>query len=310
MNYIIFDMEWNQPSSAKEKNPDLVRGEIIQIGFFVLNQNFDILHNEDMLIKPICYKSINQYVGLLTGISQKMLNNGITFEAALRKMAQFFDENTLLFTWGDDDIPILNENMRFHKIEDVTLPKHFNLQRFYSIQTNAETRQTALKTAAEHFGIEADIQAHDALNDAYLTLLVAKKLDISRGIEEYDKAVQKKNSKVQNPWQNDRLVFTSSQEYNKHPGSIPDTCRSISIPCEDCGSDIIFSSLCRHGRYGFVTTTECVCANRYFAHFELVENTLTANIYELSNKTEKFYENKLRAKETRKRYYQAKKKKK
>lgn len=310
MNYIIFDMEWNQPSSAKEKNPDLIRGEIIQIGFFVLNENFDILHNEDILIKPVCYKSINQYVEILTGISQKMLNDGVSFETAIRKMAEFFDKNTLLFTWGDDDIPILNENMKFHKIEDICLPKHFNLQRFYAIQTNAETRQTALKTATEHFGIEIDIQAHDALNDAYLTMLVAKKLDIAQGIKEYDKVIQPKINKSLNPWDNDKLVFSISQEYNKHPGALPDTCRSLSANCKDCGSEIILSSLCRHGRFGFVTTAECVCGNRYFVHFEMKNNILVSDIYELSNKTEKFYENKIRAKETRKRYYQSKTKKK
>lgn len=310
MNYIIFDMEWNQPSSAKEKNPELVRGEIIQIGFFVLNDNFDILHKENILIKPVCYTSINQYVGLLTGISQKMLNNGITFEAALRRMSEFFDDDTLLFTWGDDDVPILNENMKFHEIDDISLPKHFNLQRFYAVQTNAETRQTALKTAAEHFEIEADIQAHDALNDAFLTLLIAKKLDISRGIEEYDKAIIKKDSKTHSPWENDNLIFSISQEFNKHPGSIPDTCRSITVSCKDCGEEIIFNPLCRHGRYGFVTTAECVCTSRYFVHFEMKNNILTADVYELSEKTEKFYENKIRVKETRKRYYQAKKKKK
>ena len=65
MNYIIFDMEWNQPSSAKEKNPDLIRGEIIQLGFFVLNEKLEVLHNENILIKPVCYKNINQYVGFI-----------------------------------------------------------------------------------------------------------------------------------------------------------------------------------------------------------------------------------------------------
>lgn len=308
MNYIIFDMEWNQPSSAKEKNPALVRGEIIQLGFFVLNEKLEVLHNEDILIKPVCYKCINQYVGFLTGISQDMLNNGVTFETALRRMAEFFTEDTLLFTWGDDDIPILNENMRFHKIE-MQLPQHYNLQRFYSLQTGTETRQTALKTAAEYFEIETDIQAHDALNDAYLTLLVAKKLDIPRGIAEYCKVNAVSKPRHKNIFEGEKLCFSNEQEYTKVIGALPDTCRSTCIPCSECKEEIIYSNLCRYGKNSFITIGECVCGCRYFVNFELKNGILKINAYELSEKTEKLYQGKLQAKETRKKYYQAKNKK-
>lgn len=309
MNYIIFDMEWNQPNSAKEKNPALVRGEIIQLGFFVLNEKLEVFHKENILVKPVCYKFINQYVGYLTGISQDMLDSGVSFETALNRMAEFFTDDTILFTWGDDDIPILNENMRFHKIE-MLLPKHYNLQRFYSLQTGNETRQTALKTAAEHFEIEMDIQAHDALNDAYITLLVARKLDISNGIADYDKAIITTKPKQKNIWDNEKCCFSCESEYKKVIGALPDTCRSVKISCNECGEEIIFSNLCRYGKNSFITVGECVCGCRYFVHFEMKNDILATRAYELSEKTEKLYQGKLQAKEARKRYYKAKDKKK
>lgn len=309
MNYIIFDMEWNQPNSAKEKNPALIRGEIIQLGFFVLNERLDVLHKENILIKPVCYKSINQYVGYLTGISQDMLDSGVTFETALNRMAEFFSDETLLFTWGDDDIPILNENMRFHKIE-MQLPRHYNLQRFYSLQTGTEARQTALKTAAEHFEIDTDVQAHDALNDAYITLLVARKLDIQKGIADYSKAIVVAKPKQKNIWDNEKPCFSFEQEYKKVIGALPDTCRNLKIPCCECKEEIIYSNLCRYGKNAFITIGECVCGCRYFVYFEMKNDVLNTNAYELSEKTEKFYQSKLQAKEARKRYYKAKDKKK
>lgn len=310
MNYIIFDMEWNQPSSAKEKNPDLIRGEIIQLGFFVLDESLEITHKENILIKPVCYRNINQYVGFLTGISQDMLNKGISFESALKRMSEFFTDETVLFTWGDDDIPILNQNMKFHKLF-MTLPKHYNLQRFYSVQTGTEARQTALKTAAEYFGIQTDIQAHDALNDAYLTLLVARKMDIQRGIDEYDKvSVTVKPKAVKKPWDNETLYCSIQSDYDRVIGALPDTCRNTVMFCGECNERLIFNNLCRHGKNSFISIGECVCGNRYFIHFELKNSILTASAYELSDKTEKFYEGKLQAKQTRKRYYMAKSKKK
>ena len=310
MNYIIFDMEWNQPSSAKEKNPDLIRGEIIQLGFFVLNDSYDILCKKDIIIKPICYKSINQYVGYLTGISQDMLNAGVPFSAAVKQLAEYFTDDTVLFTWGDDDMPILRQNMEFHKIEDIALPKHYNLQRFYSMQTGTEARQTALKTAAEYFNIDLDIQAHDALNDAYLTLLVAKKLDISRGIADYEKTASVKSAKPKKPWDNDRLYCCIEQQFTKNIGALPDVCRGVSIACEECKEGLIFGTLCRYGKNTFISIAECVCGCRYFVLSELKENVLYTSVFELSEKTEKFYNGKISARESRKRYYQAKNKRK
>jgi hypothetical protein len=38
----------------------------------------------------------------------------------------------------------------------------------------------------EYFSLEQRLPAHDALNDAYFTALVASKLDVVKGIKEYD----------------------------------------------------------------------------------------------------------------------------
>ena len=43
MNYIIFDMEWNQSSADNVKVPELSHGEIIQIGFMVLDEQLEIV---------------------------------------------------------------------------------------------------------------------------------------------------------------------------------------------------------------------------------------------------------------------------
>ena len=56
------------------------------------------------------------------------------------------------------------------------------------MQTGADGNQKSLSAAMEHFGIEPKRKLHDALNDAYYTALVAKKLDVKRGIAELVKA--------------------------------------------------------------------------------------------------------------------------
>ena len=47
-------------------------------------------------------------------------------------------------------------------------------------------KQRSLEYAMEHFEIPQNLPAHDALNDAYFTALVASKLDVAGGIRAYD----------------------------------------------------------------------------------------------------------------------------
>ena len=305
MNYIIFDMEWNQPSSPKEKNHALIHGEIIQIGFFVLDDRLETLHKEDILIKPVCYPAINKYVSILTGISQDMLEKGVCFSDAIRRMSEYFQDDTVLFTWGDDDMPILRENMKYHGITDIALPMHYNLQRFFCGQTGTPSRQIALKTAAEHFGIDPDIQAHNALNDAYVTLLVAKKLDIKAGISEYAKyslTINEKN--VQQPWLTAKVLFLIQQEYNGQFDGMASFCRNIPIHCPECGGQLKLNGLCRHGKAAFVTTAFCEKHGGYFIRYELKNEQITTSVYTLNEAFERLYRSRLRKKEKRERYKQ------
>ncbi len=305
MNYIIFDMEWNQPSSPKEKNHALIHGEIIQIGFFVLNSKLEIMHKEDLLIKPVCYPVINKYVAILTGITQEVLDTGSTFCEAVHRMSEFFSDDTVLFTWGDDDMPILRENMKFHGITDISLPMHYNLQRFFCAQTDTPSRQIALKTAAEHFSINLDVQAHNALNDAYLTLKVAQKLDIPRGISEYAKYSLPKNEKnSQQPWLTAKVLFLIEQEFCGQFDGMAAFCRKISLRCPECGSELKLNSLCRHGKSAFVTTAFCDKHGGYFIRYELKDEIITTSVYTLNEAFERLYRGRLRKKEKRERYKQ------
>ncbi len=305
MNYIIFDMEWNQPSSPKEKNHALIHGEIIQIGFFVLDDSLNTLHKEEIIIKPVCYPIINKYVAILTGITQECISEGIAFSSAIKRMSEFFTDDTVLFTWGDDDMPILRENMKYHGVTDIALPMHYNLQRFFCAQTDTPSRQIALKTAAEHFNIHLDAQAHNALNDAQLTLMVAQNLNIPLGIAEYAKYSLPKNEKnSQQPWLSSKVLFLIEQEYHGQFDGMASFCRNIALRCPECGSELKLNGLCRHGKSAFVTTAFCDKHGGYFIRYELKNDVVTTSVYALNEAFERLYRGRLRKKEKRERYKQ------
>ena len=56
MNYIVLDMEWNQPwpgsPSARKVLPVQIRGEIIQIGAVRVSEDQQVMDEFQILIKP------------------------------------------------------------------------------------------------------------------------------------------------------------------------------------------------------------------------------------------------------------------
>ena len=195
MNYIVLDMEWNQPwpgsPSAKKVLPVQIRGEIIQIGAVRVTEDRQVTDEFQVLIKPKYYRRLNRRVSKLTGIKEsQLLADGIPMIDAMSRFRQWCGEDAIFLTWGFDDITILRENLRLYGIDDSWVEKWYNAQMIFNAQTDGSSAQKALKTAMEIFEIEATRPAHDALGDAYHTALICAKLDLKKGVEEYGKALK------------------------------------------------------------------------------------------------------------------------
>ena len=195
MNYIVLDMEWNQPwpgsPSAKKVLPVQIRGEIIQIGAVRISEDQQVGDEFQVLIKPKFYRRLNRRVSKLTGIKESQLRDeGVPMGEAMVRFRQWCGEDVIFLTWGFDDITILRENLRLYGIDESWVNRWYNAQMIFNAQTDGSSSQKALKTAMEIFGIEATRPAHDALGDAYHTALICAKLDLIRGVMEYGQAVK------------------------------------------------------------------------------------------------------------------------
>ena len=195
MNYIVLDMEWNQPwpgsPSSKKVLPVQIRGEIIQIGAVRVTQDQQVADEFQVLIRPKYYRHLNRRVSKLTGIKEnRLMEEGIPFPHAMREFINWCGEDIVFLTWGFDDIGILRENLQLFGMETGWTERWYNAQMMFNAQTDGSNAQKALKTAMEIFGIEATRPAHDALGDAYHTALICARLDLKRGMEEYQQALK------------------------------------------------------------------------------------------------------------------------
>jgi len=195
MNYIVMDMEWNQPwpgsPSSKKVLPVQIRGEIIQIGAVRVTEDQQVADEFQILIKPKYYRHLNRRVSKLTGIKETQLREeGVPFPEAVEAFRNWCGEDIIFLTWGFDDIGILRENLMLFNLETSFTERWYNAQMIFNAQTDGSTAQKALKTAMEMFEIEATRPAHDALGDAYHTALICARLDLKKGAEEYDAALK------------------------------------------------------------------------------------------------------------------------
>ena len=189
MDYIILDMEWNQPwpgsPSSKKVLPVQIRGEIIQIGAVRITEDQLVADEFQVLIKPKYYRRLNRRVSKLTGIKEAQLrDDGISMIEAMARFRAWCGEDVIFLTWGFDDITILRENLRLYGLDESWV------NRWYNAQTDGSSAQRALKTAMEIFEIEATRPAHDALGDAYHTALICARLDLKKGTSEYADALK------------------------------------------------------------------------------------------------------------------------
>lgn len=191
MYYITLDLEWNQAYAQKalavqRQLCSRLRGEVIQIGAVKLNENMQPCGSYQIIIKPRYFKKLHRHVSELTGITQDMIDIGTPMTEAAASFKKWCGNDFVFLTWGPDDIPMLKENLHANGLESKWVEKVYDLQIIFNRQTDGLSKQRSLEYAMEYFEIPQRLPAHDALNDAYFTALVAAKLDVKSGIESYN----------------------------------------------------------------------------------------------------------------------------
>ncbi len=191
MYYITLDLEWNQAYlqqalSVQKRIGSHLHGEVIQIGAVKLNEAMQIVGSYSMIVKPKFFCKLHRHVRDLTGISQSMIDHGTPLPEAAESFRRFCGRDFVLLTWGPDDVPMLRENLTAHRVASEWLDCDYDLQRIYSRQREGGAqKQRSLEFAMAALGVEQTLPAHDALNDAYFTALVAQKLELAEGVRNY-----------------------------------------------------------------------------------------------------------------------------
>ncbi|KUO78516.1 MAG: exonuclease [Desulfosporosinus sp. BRH_c37] len=177
MNYIVFDLEFNMFFKFKESdlaNPEL-KNEIIQIGAVKLNEALETISSFDLIIKPVIYRRMNPYVKRKTHINTSRVVQGTPFLKAIESFHSWVGDDSVLCSWGHDDILALRDNCLFFGYKMLAFDKFINIQQIY-MKYGSLSNQPSLESAVEGLEIEVSNPFHDALSDAFYTVDIFRKV--------------------------------------------------------------------------------------------------------------------------------------
>lgn len=196
MNYIVYDLEWNQPNSRDQAifDPIYFEGEIVEIGAVKLDAEFRSLDEFKIYVAPRFYPKMHHGVAALTRISDRILSEqGVPFPEAFQRFMDWCGQDCAFMTWSMSDLPILMDNLTIHGIDPGVLPPCCDIQRIFSREILRNQTRFSLESALAILK-EKPETAHDALNDARNTAKICNHLDLDQYVEEYLSAVYPQTS--------------------------------------------------------------------------------------------------------------------
>ncbi len=185
MNYIVFDLEWNQSSDKRDKDYGLPF-EIVEIGAVKLNDKKEIIGEFNQLVKPQIYQTIHYMTTKIIHIDKEELENGKPFTEVAKEFLSWCGRNYIFCTWGTLDLTELQRNLCYYGMDEISKGPllYYDIQKFFSFTYEDRKIRRALEYAVDYLNIEKDIPFHRAFSDAYYTAKVYAQLS-SKEVEKY-----------------------------------------------------------------------------------------------------------------------------
>jgi inhibitor of KinA sporulation pathway (predicted exonuclease) len=187
VNYIVFDLEWNQAADLKTKLANSLIFEIIEIGAVKLNANREYVGSFRELIKPSVFKKMNEITGELIHLNMEELQDCRSFIEVAGDFIKWCGEDYVFCTWGDLDLTELQKNMDYYNMTPVSDKpiKYFDVQKLFSIAFEDGKSRRTLEYAVDYLEINKDEEFHRAYADAYYTSKVLERIDNPQVYENY-----------------------------------------------------------------------------------------------------------------------------
>lgn len=178
-NYIVFDLEWNQGNSIREKEIKELPFEIIEIGAVRYDESRVRTGEFSQLIRPQVYHEMHKITERLIHISMKDLAQGESFQNTAEEFLKWCGEDPIFCTWGTLDLPELQRNMEYYHMTPLSDKpiRFFDVQKLFSIAYEDGKSRRSLEYAIDFMNFDKDKAFHRALSDAAYTGQIFSEID-------------------------------------------------------------------------------------------------------------------------------------
>ena len=167
---MFLDLEFTLPPYSFQGGQEFV-AEIVQYGFYVEDENGQVLLKEQSLIKPKYHSGLNLRTYKFLNLRKSDFRNALSFRTFYNRLKYIiYRYQPTIYVWGKNDIKVLEKAYELHKLKPITVRMNFiNLMQimknYYGIKTDI-----GLFNAFAFFDEEIpEAQDHDALQDAMIT---------------------------------------------------------------------------------------------------------------------------------------------
>jgi inhibitor of KinA sporulation pathway (predicted exonuclease) len=168
MNYVVFDLEWNQCPYGKARENRKIPFEIIEIGAVMLDQDRNCVETFHRVIRPKVYRKLHYRTKEIVNLTMEDLRKGMPFPLAVRDFLEWAGRNSIFCTWGCVDLNELQRNMNYYgQLRLLPGPFHYyDVQKLFSIAFEDGRTCRALNYAADLLRLDEEEEFHSAMADA------------------------------------------------------------------------------------------------------------------------------------------------
>lgn len=170
MDYILFlDLEMNMQDYYSIPN---FKQEIIECGYYLTNRSGEVLEVDHLYIKPTLFKKITKRTIKFLGYHQQKLDSAMEYKEFYDRL-QYLHEtyHPHLIVWGKSDVITIRNSFIYNNKKPISL--HFvDLLQLHHNYFNYKESPGLFKMWEAYYGKELPKQAHDALEDAQMTMEV------------------------------------------------------------------------------------------------------------------------------------------
>lgn len=179
MDYIVFDLEWNQSSRGKYGECPGIPFEIIEIGAIRLNRDLEEIGCFHRVVRPVIYPKLHSHTREVICLDEEVLRNGVSFREAALDFLSFCSGDVLFCTWGSTDLTELQRNLNYYDMLSLFPgPLHYyDVQKLFAVQYENRKECRSLEHAINALQLAKDLPFHQALSDARYTARIFRTID-------------------------------------------------------------------------------------------------------------------------------------